>query len=308
MRVVTSCDGCGKCCNNNWNISLKVADIKKLEKLGLNPYDFAECPGGRLRMKMNKGACLFLDEDNRCRIQKSYGYNAKPEVCKHFPYNDLVCGNFILTKKKAHKIKFSRADEFVVLGDKIIYAPIFSKILGNLDLEKDLFSSYCNLLLNALHQDVPFIYKEFKVLNYDFKISRAMKEYLYGILFIYSKNWAPRLRKRIGSNVTIKFPIKNAELHPEKREVPLKVKKEFAPYIQKNFLMRGSTKAYYLTDLLVDLYFLPFLLDPKKEEIDLIDVTRAFSLMNGLSVFSRKHYHYLALFNKDLKKVLVIKK
>lgn len=36
-----------------------------------------------------KGACQFLDVDNRCRIEKEHGKSLKPTVCRLFPFNSF---------------------------------------------------------------------------------------------------------------------------------------------------------------------------------------------------------------------------
>jgi len=36
-------------------------------------------------LRMDKGACLFLGEDNLCSIHKKYGHMQKPAVCRQFP-------------------------------------------------------------------------------------------------------------------------------------------------------------------------------------------------------------------------------
>ena len=36
-----------------------------------------------------KGACQFLDADNRCRIEKEHGKSLKPTVCRLFPFNSF---------------------------------------------------------------------------------------------------------------------------------------------------------------------------------------------------------------------------
>ena len=36
-----------------------------------------------------KGACQFLDADNRCRIEKEHGKSLKPTVCSLFPFNSF---------------------------------------------------------------------------------------------------------------------------------------------------------------------------------------------------------------------------
>ena len=72
-----------------WTITAdasKVEQLRQTEWPGGDPFRKrlgAEDDNYSVRMK--GGRCVFLDEDNLCRIHNTQGYNAKPEGCKAFP-------------------------------------------------------------------------------------------------------------------------------------------------------------------------------------------------------------------------------
>jgi len=81
-----SCKQCGKCCHCK-PIVITPKDIKVMAfALNMNTKDFKEkytevYPGipGLSHFK-NENPCVFLDENNRCKI-----YNARPNVCRDYP-------------------------------------------------------------------------------------------------------------------------------------------------------------------------------------------------------------------------------
>lgn len=85
-----SCHSCGNCCRT------LVGDISDEErrqidlqgwakKLGVAPY--VRLGRGWALNKQDDGACVFLDEHNRCRIHSEYGEQAKPLACRIFPFS-----------------------------------------------------------------------------------------------------------------------------------------------------------------------------------------------------------------------------
>ena len=91
-----SCRRCGACCRTTGYVHLVPGDIDAIaELLQLDVAAFTDrytrLTRGRagLSLKEQKdGACVFLDDDNECRIE-----SAKPRQCRQFPavwrYKDM---------------------------------------------------------------------------------------------------------------------------------------------------------------------------------------------------------------------------
>lgn len=88
------CHSCSHCCR----IEAVIADAEKrrIEGLGLEgdaevaakPW-FASAGRGSKTWKLKHradGSCVFLTAENRCRIQERFGADAKPFVCRMFPF------------------------------------------------------------------------------------------------------------------------------------------------------------------------------------------------------------------------------
>ena len=93
------CTQCGRCCKR-WNISIDLEDIENIKKCGYDEREFVDNRKGQLFLKHRGSNCVFLTEDNKCRIQLEHGYEFKPKVCRQFPFdrnnvNTLVCGNVV---------------------------------------------------------------------------------------------------------------------------------------------------------------------------------------------------------------------
>jgi lysine-N-methylase len=95
------CHGCSDCCR----IEAEITDAEKqrIEALDLaNDPEVARqpwfAPAGRrsrnwkLKHRPN-GGCVFLTAQNRCRIQERFGAEAKPFVCRLFPFVIVPAGN-----------------------------------------------------------------------------------------------------------------------------------------------------------------------------------------------------------------------
>lgn len=89
------CRGCGKCCrgtiitlseedlqrfrSQQWDKHSDYRGVKLLVRMGLF--------SGRYRLaKRPDGYCVFLDSDGLCRIHKDLGEEAKPLLCRMFPF------------------------------------------------------------------------------------------------------------------------------------------------------------------------------------------------------------------------------
>ena len=97
------CHSCGFCCRST-KFKLSDEDLKKLREQKWEDHpDFQGVPivteHGWLRKYYNlgkrpDGACIFLTDDNRCRIHRDLGESAKPLVCRLFPFQLVPLEDF----------------------------------------------------------------------------------------------------------------------------------------------------------------------------------------------------------------------
>jgi len=84
-----SCHGCGSCCRD-FSVQLRDADVRRIEQqrwqseLGFDPV--VQFRGQRYLRQRADGACVFLQEDGKCRIHARDGFAEKPLACQMFPY------------------------------------------------------------------------------------------------------------------------------------------------------------------------------------------------------------------------------
>lgn len=84
-----SCHGCGNCCKD-FTVQLRARDLEKLreqrweERLG-EPVTVEFRDRTWLRQRAD-GACIFLQEDGKCRIHAEFGFAEKPTACQLFPF------------------------------------------------------------------------------------------------------------------------------------------------------------------------------------------------------------------------------
>lgn len=93
------CTGCGNCCFS-WPVpltdddfericSLEIEGVKK-EPVHIIKTGAPASPGQRAFTsalgKRRDGKCQFLSPDNRCEIHSQFGEEAKPSMCRLFPY------------------------------------------------------------------------------------------------------------------------------------------------------------------------------------------------------------------------------
>ncbi len=85
-----SCHSCGNCCRT------LVGHLTDAERMRLDEQEWSKKLGAAVYVRagrewaLNKqadGACVFLDEHNRCRIHAEYGEAAKPLACRIFPFS-----------------------------------------------------------------------------------------------------------------------------------------------------------------------------------------------------------------------------
>ncbi len=97
------CHSCGFCCRST-KFKLSEADLKKLRQQKWEDHpDFQGLPivtkHGWLRKyhqlgKRPDGSCIFLTDDNLCRIHRDLGESAKPLVCRLFPFQLVPLEDF----------------------------------------------------------------------------------------------------------------------------------------------------------------------------------------------------------------------
>lgn len=85
-----SCHSCGDCCKTLVG-HLTDAERSRLDgqgwarELGVDAY--VRIPRGWALNKRADGACVFLTDDNRCRIHAKFGEESKPLACRIFPFS-----------------------------------------------------------------------------------------------------------------------------------------------------------------------------------------------------------------------------
>jgi lysine-N-methylase len=104
------CHTCGVCCRGH-TVLLDDDDLVKIrEQRWEERPEFAGVPVIRrlglfssqwIVAQRSDGACVFLSEDNRCRIHSEFGEPAKPWACRMFPYQILpVDGEVRVTMRR----------------------------------------------------------------------------------------------------------------------------------------------------------------------------------------------------------------
>src|SRR5436190_10491197 len=80
-----SCHGCGNCCRD-FTVQLREDDLRKLREQNWEqrfgePVTVTFRGVTYLRQREN-GACVFLQDDGKCRIHAEFGFGAKPIACQ----------------------------------------------------------------------------------------------------------------------------------------------------------------------------------------------------------------------------------
>ena len=107
------CNSCTKCCDQPWRTVIEPEKVSALDQTDWEA-DFPALRGRELYRtvrigkktvhELGKGEgnrCVFLDTDGLCMIHKKLGYEAKPLMCRQFPFfaastwdGDYVSANF----------------------------------------------------------------------------------------------------------------------------------------------------------------------------------------------------------------------
>lgn len=165
------CTGCGNCCFS-WPVPLTDEDLNRIVSLKLEgvkeepihiiktgaPGSLSERLFTSALGKRSDGKCQFLSPDNRCQIHAQFGEEAKPAMCRLFPYTFTptpagvyACASFAstgvlynsgrpLTEQRAHLL--NTLELFFKLFPNL--APDWSK-LQLIDGEPIAFDAYLEL-------------------------------------------------------------------------------------------------------------------------------------------------------------------
>jgi len=304
MTLNIKCNQCGRCCKF-WDIVINVEDMKRIVNLGYNEKDFCFVSNGRLKLIHKKdGGCVFLEKDNLCKIQKNQGFKSKPDVCRHFPYDDLICGAPELSKKKKNKYSL-KTDFFFNINNKKVYTNTFLQLFNQVDIKKSLFDSYCELLINIINQKEEIIHQKFKLKRYDLLVSKELiKKIEWTIVNFETIGYTQMINKLLKRPIQIKMPCGKIYFKFEKATIPDKTKKEFLRYISKE-IKRNNRDVFYLIKIMIFFYYLPYFVASTKSkdsgEAGLLDLLRAFSLLNSINRFNNlKRIDLVYLININL--------
>jgi Fe-S-cluster containining protein len=98
--AVYTCQNSGACCRHDWLIGVEDEARDRLSAVDWKTVDPTLPPGDKfVRLPLplaggehttfarkTDGACAFLGPGERCGIHSRLGYEAKPQVCREFPY------------------------------------------------------------------------------------------------------------------------------------------------------------------------------------------------------------------------------
>ena len=98
------CQVCGKCCGGIFTVVLQPGEVERITEQGwkADPAMQGMAPfvkhgkGFRLNNRAD-GTCVFLDEQNRCRIHAKFGLRAKPLACQLYPFKFIPTGTTVRT-------------------------------------------------------------------------------------------------------------------------------------------------------------------------------------------------------------------
>lgn len=106
-HVRFECSRCGDCCRT-WNVmlgpgepeTLKALDWKDREAdlVRLTPVARVRQKGMEDRLRLRRrpdGSCIFLGDANQCRIHQHFGGQAKPLICRLYPFGFYPVGERI---------------------------------------------------------------------------------------------------------------------------------------------------------------------------------------------------------------------
>ncbi|MDH7570856.1 MAG: YkgJ family cysteine cluster protein [Armatimonadota bacterium] len=94
------CHRCGACCRAGFAVVVTDEERARIaaqgwERLPLyrgKPLFIRQIGGEHILAQAEDGACIFLDENNTCRIHAQFGAEAKPFACRPYPFVFLPAG------------------------------------------------------------------------------------------------------------------------------------------------------------------------------------------------------------------------
>jgi Fe-S-cluster containining protein len=94
QKLHFTCRMCSGCCRN-WNVLATEGEIERFRYFDwqatrprFEGREIVKDAGdGLYQLAHIDDACIFLDDDNLCAIHKELGLDAKPAMCKQFPYS-----------------------------------------------------------------------------------------------------------------------------------------------------------------------------------------------------------------------------
>lgn len=78
-----ACLGCGHCCTGAF-VEVDADEARRIEALA--PGLGVERPVVDGGLRFTDGHCVFLAEDNRCRLHAHHGAESKPHICRQYPF------------------------------------------------------------------------------------------------------------------------------------------------------------------------------------------------------------------------------
>jgi len=119
------CHACGFCCSSGHDLGpITEADrarILAVEWVGVlpgvrGPEDLFREAGRdragrpRLLLAQRSGRCVFLDDENLCAVHKRLGRDAKPHMCRLFPFaiTEAPDGTYVTTRRECASLERSR--------------------------------------------------------------------------------------------------------------------------------------------------------------------------------------------------------
>ncbi len=103
QKLAFECTRCGDCCRG-WQVMLGPGEPERLQSLDWHGHadDLVDVSvvvrhdqkGNRsILARRDGGACVFLGEENQCRVHEHFGSDAKPLMCRLFPFGFFPVGD-----------------------------------------------------------------------------------------------------------------------------------------------------------------------------------------------------------------------
>jgi hypothetical protein len=143
------CVASGDCCQSYYFGPLGDDDVARLEALPLaeafphlpQPYWYERALRQNLEQKGRflqtiEGRCLFLLDDCRCGIHAKFGFEAKPRMCRYYPYDQYAtldgvqvfdkggCSQFALTARSGPMLVDELAELAPILPETLVQHPV----------------------------------------------------------------------------------------------------------------------------------------------------------------------------------------